>query len=190
MKTILGNISKKRNIIYQVTILFITLVMSTNIHALDENIVKDTGLTSEHLKKIIKKLVKIETTTGKYYVENHKSGAYGRYQIMPKTALFYAEKLGIPKDEWKYPKNQDKIFQAIIKDNIKSLKKNGHKVSAFSIYAAHQQGARGFNVIMKNKPITKDIEKNIRYNLPSYLRKVEKSKLRITWINYWKRKLI
>ena len=90
---------------------------------------------------------------------------------------------------WKIPYNQDKIFKAIMKDNIKSLRRNGHKVSAFSLYATHQQGAGGFNAIMKGKKLTKTLEKNLRQNLPNKLRKVKKSQLRLAWINYWKSKL-
>jgi len=189
MKRILHYVGKQRKKFRQLTIPFIMFIMSSHVQASCTKLAKDAGLSPESLKKIINKLVKIETTTGKYHVKNHRSGAYGRYQIMPSTASFYAKKLGIPKSQWKTPYNQDKIFQAIMRDNIKSLKRNGHKVSAFSLYAIHQQGAHGFNVIMKNKPITKKIEKNIRHNLPSYLSKVKKSKLRITWIRYWKRKL-
>jgi D-Tyr-tRNAtyr deacylase len=108
---------------------------------------------------------------------------------MPSTAAYYAKKLNIPKYLWKISYNQDKIFRAIMRDNIKSLKKRGYKVSAFTLYATHQQGAGGFNAIMKNKTLTKTLEKNLRQNLPKKLSKVKKSKLRSTWITYWKHKL-
>jgi len=163
--------------------------VSTTAEASCSKLAKIAGMNQHHFKKMVDKLVKIETTTGDYNAKNHKSGAYGRYQIMPSTASYYAKKLGIPKHLWKKPYNQDKIFQAIMKDNIKSLKRNGYRVSAFSIYATHQQGAGGFNAIMKGKPLTKRLEKNLRMNLPGKLKKVKKSKLRVTWINYWKRKL-
>jgi len=141
------------------------------------------------MDKIVNSLVEIETTTGKYTVRNHSSGAYGRYQVMPKTAKFYAKKLHIPLAQWKKPSNQDKIFKAIMTDNIKSLKRNGHKVSAFSIYGSHQQGAGGFNAIMKNKSLTKRLEKNLRQNLPSNLKRTARAKLKRTWISYWKKRL-
>ena len=69
------------------------------------------------------------------------------------------------------------------------MKKRGYEISAFSLYATHQQGAGGFNSIMKGKKLTKSLEKNLRQNLPGKLRKVKKSQLRVTWINYWKKKL-
>ena len=163
--------------------------VSTAAQASCSKLAKIAGMNQKHLEKIVDKLVKIETTTGKYNAHNHKSGAYGRYQIMPSTASFYAKKLGIPKYLWKKPYNQDKIFKAIMKDNIKSLKRNGYRISAFSLYATHQQGAGGFNTIMKNRPLNRRLEKNLRQNLPSKLRKVRKSQLRVTWIRYWKKKL-
>jgi len=168
---------------------FIMLFVSTAAQSSCTKLAKVAGMKQHTMESIVKKLVKIESTTGKYNVKNHRSGAYGRYQIMPSTANFYAKKLKIPKNKWKKPYNQDKIFRAIMKDNIKSLKRNGHKVSAFSLYATHQQGAGGFNAIMKNKKLSKKLEKNLRQNLPSKLRKVKKSRLRLTWINYWKNKL-
>jgi len=170
---------------------WIMLVVSTTGQAScsSSKLAKVAGISQNTLEHIVEKLVRIESRTGKYNVENHRSGAYGRYQIMPSTAAFYAKKLGIPKHLWKRPYNQDKIFQAIMKDNIKSLKRNGHTVSAFSIYAIHQQGAHGFNAIMKGKPLTKKLEKNLRRNLPKKLSRVKKSKLRYTWIKYWKNKL-
>jgi hypothetical protein len=140
------------------------------------------------MKKIVRKIVKVESTTGSYHTKNRKSGAYGRYQIMPKTAISYAKKLKIPKNKWKMPHNQDKIFKAILSDNIRSLKRNKIKISAFSIYGSHQQGAGGFNAIVKNKKLTKKLERNIRHNLPKKLRFTSRSNLKKTWIRYWKKK--
>ncbi|HEY9190202.1 MAG TPA: transglycosylase SLT domain-containing protein [Sulfurovum sp.] len=138
---------------------------------------------------IVKKLIKVESTTGDYHIRNKKSGAYGRYQIMPKTARAYAKKLNIPYREWKQPRNQDRIFKAILKDNVRALKRNGIKISAFTIYGAHQQGAGGFNAIMKNKKLTKKLERNLRYNLPKKLRKTHRSRLVMVWKAYWQEKL-
>lgn len=167
----------------------IIIFISTTTQASSTNLAKVAGIKQSKLEMIVKKLVKIESTSGKYNVVNHRSGAYGRYQIMPSTAAFYAKKLGIPKRLWKKPANQDRIFYAIMKDNIKSLKKNAHAISAFSIYATHQQGAKGFNTIMRNKPLSKRLEKNLRQNLPDKYKKISKSYLRYVWIRYWKKKL-
>jgi hypothetical protein len=149
---------------------------------------KEAGLSQNEMKKIINKVVKFETTNGSYTKLNRKSGAYGRYQIMPSTARAYAKKLHIPYSKWKLPRNQDKIFQAILKDNIRSLKRNGLEINAFSIYGTHQQGAGGFNAIMKNKKLSKHLERNLRHNLPKKLSKISKERLKHVWVKYWKKK--
>jgi len=182
-------IAKYKNKLRKVSIPFVMLFISSTAQASCSKLAKFAGMKQTNLEQIVAKLVKIESTSGKYNVKNHRSGAYGRYQIMPSTAKYYAKKLKIPRHLWKKPYNQDKIFRAIMKDNIKSLKRNGYEVSAFSLYATHQQGAGGFNAIMKNKTLSKKLEKNLRQNLPNTLRKVKRSKLKITWINYWKTKL-
>lgn len=188
MNRVLNLLFTQEKKLRKASIPWIMILASTAGQASCTKLAKFAGMSQNNLEYIVDKLVKIETTSGKYHVKNHSSGAYGRYQIMPSTANFYAKKLKIPKNKWKKPYNQDKIFRAIMKDNIKSLRRNGHEVSAFSLYATHQQGAGGFNAIMKNKKLTKKLEKNLRQNLPSKLRKVKKSKLRVTWINYWKKK--
>ncbi len=189
MKRFVEKIYQPRKELIKLSIPLTMLLTSVHIEASYSKLAKVANMHPKTLEQIVHKLVKIESTTGKYDVKNSSSGAYGRYQIMPSTAKFYAKKLNIPITQWKKPHNQDKIFNAIMKDNILSLKKNGHKISAFSLYATHQQGAGGFNTIIKNRPLTKKLEKNLRQNLPEKLRKTRRSKLRATWINYWKRKL-
>jgi len=170
------------------TILLALVFSVTSAEASYEKLAKDAGLSHKTMKEIVKKVVKYESTTGSYFTKNRKSGAYGRYQIMPRTANAYAKKLKIPKSQWKTPKNQDKIFKAILSDNIKSLKRHGIKISAFSIYGTHQQGAGGFNAIMKNKKLSKRLEKNLRQNLPKKLSHISKENLKRTWMKYWKKK--
>ncbi|NOR56408.1 MAG: lytic transglycosylase [Sulfurovum sp.] len=165
------------------------LFAGTVSHAAYPKLAKHAGVSYAKMDDIVKSLVKIETTTGKYTTRNKSSGAYGRYQVMPKTAKYYSKKLHIPVAQWKKPRNQDKIFKAIMTDNIKSLKRNGHRVSAFSIYGSHQQGAGGFNAIMKSKSLSKRLEKNLRQNLPSNLKRTARAKLKSTWISYWKKRL-
>ncbi len=189
MKRVLNLLVRQKNRLQKASIPWFMILISTTGQASCSKLAKFAGMSENTLEHIVNKLVKIETTSGKYDVKNHSSGAYGRYQIMPSTAAFYAKRLDIPKHRWKKPYNQDKIFRAIMKDNIKSLKRNGHKVSAFSLYATHQQGAGGFNAIMKKKKLTRRLEKSLRQNLPSKLSKVKKSQLRVTWIRYWKNKL-
>jgi len=166
--------------------LFLT---TTAANASYEKLAKKAGLSPDKMSQIIKKMVKHESTSGSYHKVNHKSGAYGRYQIMPKTAAAYARKLHIPISQWKKPANQDRIFQAIMEDNINSLKRNGLRISAFSIYGTHQQGASGFKNIMKKKTLSKSLERNLRQNLPKRLSRISKAKLKRTWMKYWKKKM-
>ena len=168
---------------------FLTLFLTaTTAEASYAKLAKDAGLSHHTMKEIVKKVVKYETTTGNYHTRNRRSGAYGRYQIMPRTAKAYSKKLKIPASKWKTPHNQDKIFKAILRDNIRSLKRNGIKISAFSIYGTHQQGAGGFNAIMKNKKLTKQLERNLRHNLPKKFRSLSRAKLKRAWKKYWKKK--
>ena len=162
---------------------------ATNAQATYSQIAKHAGMDDKKFEMIVKKIIKIESTTGNYHTVNKKSGAYGRYQIMPQTARLYTKKLGIPYGQWKLPANQDRIFKAILKDNIKALKDNGIEITAFTIYGSHQQGAGGFNLIMKNKKLTKHIEINIRNNLPKKLKKTDSSRLAMVWKNYWEKEL-
>ena len=188
MKRVWNILIRQEKKLRKASIPWIMLVAGTAGQASCAKLAKFAGMHETSLEKIVDKFVKIETTTGKYDVKNHSSGAYGRYQIMPSTAKYYAKKLDIPTHLWKKPYNQDKIFRAIMKANIKSLKKRGYEISAFTLYATHQQGAGGFNAIMKGKKLTTKLERNLRQNLPGKLRKVKKSQLRATWINYWKKK--
>ena len=167
--------------------LLLITTLSTLSHA-KSALAKEAGMSDREMQRIINKVIKIETTSGSYTAHNKKSGAYGRYQIMPRTARAYAKKLHIPYSQWKLPKNQDRIFHAILKDNIRSLKRNGIKISAFSIYGTHQQGAGGFHAIMKKKHLSKKLERNLRRNLPKALSTIPKSRLKHTWIRYWKKK--
>jgi len=140
-------------------------------------------------EEITKKIIKVETSHGGYTTVNKKSGAYGRYQIMPKTARHYTNKLNMPHNEWKRPKNQDKIYQAILDDNIETLKKNGFEVNAFNVYGCHQQGAYGFSCIIKNENMTKRSYTRLRRNLPKVYRNASNEELREIWIDYWQYKM-
>ena len=147
------------------------------------------GCGEPTIDDIKEKIVKVETPHGKYTTVNKTSGAYGKYQIMPKTAKHYTRKLNIPRSEWKKPKNQDKIFTALLEDNIKNLKKYNFKVDAFTVYGCHQQGANGFMCIMKNENLSSKSYMRLRRNLPKKYRYIKKEELRKMWINYWKNKM-
>jgi len=186
-KTFFSKLSSRpiTNKLFAVIVTLFITTTSSNAYA---KLAKTAGLKPSTMKQIVKKVVKVESTTGSYHAHNRKSGAYGRYQIMPKTARAYAKKLHIPYSKWKQPRNQDRIFEAIMADNIRSLKRNGLKVNAFSIYGTHQQGAGGFHAIMKSKKLSKKLERNLRNNLPKRLSSVHRSKLKLVWMKYWKKK--
>lgn len=170
-------------------VILLALFLSvTSANAAYSKLAKQAGLSHKKMNEIVKKVVKYESTTGHYHTKNRRSGAYGRYQIMPKTARAYTKKLKIPHSKWKKPQNQDKIFKAILSDNIRSLKRNRLKISAFSIYGTHQQGAGGFNAIMKSKNLSKRLERNLRQNLPKRLKRTSRANLKNTWKRYWKKK--
>jgi len=147
------------------------------------------GCGEPSMTEISKKIVKVETPKGKYTTVNKKSGAYGRYQIMPKTAKHYARKLNMNRSQWKNPKNQDKIFMALLSDNIRSLKENGIEVNAFTVYGCHQQGATGFKCIVRNENMSAKSYMRLRRNLPKKYKYISNRKLRETWICYWKEKM-
>lgn len=147
------------------------------------------GQKEPKMEKIVKKIVKVETATGSYTAKNKKSGAYGKYQIMPRTAKHYTRKLDMNHLKWKSPDNQDKIFKALLVDNVKVLKKNGYPINAFTVYGCHQQGATGFQCIMNDDRSSPTFYKRIRSNLPKSYKYVRNDQLRGTWINYWSNKL-
>jgi len=147
------------------------------------------GCGDPSMTDIADKIVKVETPKGKYTTVNKSSGAYGRYQIMPKTAKHYARKLNMNHSKWKQPKNQDKIFMALLSDNVKKLKENGIEVNAFTVYGCHQQGATGFKCIVKNENMTRYSYTKLRRNLPKKYKYISNKKLRKTWINYWTNKM-
>ena len=147
------------------------------------------GCGEPSMDEIKEKIVKVETPNGKYTTVNKSSGAYGKYQIMPKTAKHYTRKLNIPHSQWKTPQNQNKIFTALLEDNIKNLKKYNFKIDAFTVYGCHQQGANGFMCIMKNENLTNKSYMRLRRNLPKKYKYIKKKELREMWINYWKTKM-
>ena len=170
-------------------ILFLLLLCVNVTYASYADLAKLAGISVYKMNKIVSKIIKVETSTGRYDVCNTRSGAYGKYQIMPRTAVWYAKKLSIPLNEWKKPKNQDRMFRAILKDNIRNLRKNRYPITAFTIYGAHQQGFNGFVNITKKRHMSKYTERNMRHNLPSKYKNVNKRILRLVWILYWKRKI-
>ena len=147
------------------------------------------GCGSPDIDEIAEKIVKVETRHGSYTALNPKTGAYGRYQIIPSTARLYSKKLHIPFNQWKRPENQDKIFKALLADNIKRLEEEGVEVNAFTVYGCHQQGATGFTCIMRDEELPPEFYPKLRRNLPQTYRHIKNEKLREIWIDYWKKKM-
>jgi len=147
------------------------------------------GCGEPSMEDIAEKIVKVETPKGKYTTVNKKSGAYGRYQIMPKTAKHYTKKLNMNHSTWKQPKNQDKIFMALLSDNVMCLRKNGMDINAFTVYGCHQQGATGFKCIVNNEKMSAKSYMRLRRNLPKKYKYISNEKLRKTWICYWQDKM-
>jgi hypothetical protein len=147
------------------------------------------GCASSSMNEITEKIVKVETPKGQYKTVNKSSGAYGRYQIMPKTAKHYTKKLNMNHREWKRPENQDKIYMAILSDNVNTLKKNGYDINAFTVYGCHQQGASGFDYIMKHKNLNAKTCMRLRRNLPRKYKHIKNERLRVAWINYWSKRM-
>jgi hypothetical protein len=145
--------------------------------------------TQPDMDDIVQKIVKVETANADYTAVNPKTGAYGKYQIKPSVAKYYTQKLGIPYANWKTPHNQDKIFRALLADNIRCLRSNGHEINAFTVYGAHQQGATGFDNIVKNRPLSDETYARLRRNVPAEYRDCEDSELCNVWVCYWKKKL-
>ena len=141
------------------------------------------------IDEIAEKIINVETRHGSYTAVNKKTGAYGRYQIIPSTAKLYSKKLNIPLNEWKRPENQDKIFKALLAENIRRLKEEGVEVNAFTVYGCHQQGATGFTCIIKDEDLSPEFYQRLRRNLPKPYRHIENEKLRDAWIDYWKKKM-
>jgi muramidase (phage lysozyme) len=147
------------------------------------------GCGEPSMTEITEKIVKVETPKGKYTTVNKSSGAYGRYQIMPKTAKHYTKKLKMNHSTWKHPKNQDKIYQALLLDNVKSLQKHGIDINAFTVYGSHQQGASGFKRIVNNERMSARSYYKLRRNLPKKYRYIKNENLRKVWMNYWMNKM-
>jgi len=100
----------KRSKDYVLLLTMLSTVVTASTHLNYTKLSKHAGMSHIEMKKVIKKLVKIESPRGSYSARN-KSGAYGLYKIMPKTAKYYTKKLKIPHYKWKHPRNQDKILQ-------------------------------------------------------------------------------
>jgi len=124
------------------------------------------------------KMSKIESN-GDYNAVNKSSGAYGKWQIMPKTMKSYANKLGISMDEARTPQGQDAVIKKFTDDNARALRRAGLPVNDKTLYLAHQQGAGGaINLLKGNYDSVSD--RNVNSNNPDG---VSKSQFAGYWMN-------
>lgn len=81
-----------------------------------------------------------ETANKDYTAVNKESGAYGRYQFIPKTMKSLADRLGMTMEEAKTPAGQDKLNEEFMKDKTATLEDNDIEVTPENMYALHQMG--------------------------------------------------
>jgi hypothetical protein len=98
------------------------------------------------------------------------SSAYGKYQIMPDTAKAVIKKHGldIPFEEWAKPENQERIYDALKDEYIRTLEMRVIDVTPQNVYAVHQLGTPRALRLFGNKLNQADID-IMRQNLPKQL---------------------
>lgn len=111
------------------------------------------------------KIVAIESG-GSYTAENPTSGAFGKYQFIPSTMNFYADKLGMTDEEARTPQGQERMFEAFTMDNVRGLEQSGIPVNTVTTYLAHQQGLGGARQIVAGD-ISPGVRRNILSNIPA-----------------------
>jgi hypothetical protein len=102
------------------------------------------------------------------------SSAYGKYQIMPDTAESVIKKYGldIPVEEWAKPENQERIYDALKNEYIRTLEMRGIDVTPQNVYAVHQLGAPRALRLFENRLNQADIDV-MRQNLPKRLQNTD-----------------
>ena len=95
----------------------------------------------------------------------NKSGAYGRFQIMPGTQKEAAGELGITVDQARSPVGQKQVIKHITDKSVRALKNAGFPVTDQNLWTLHNQGRTGGLRILMNKDNIS--RKNIAANLPA-----------------------
>ena len=130
-----------------------------------------------------------------YTTVNTGSGAFGRWQLLVKTASSIAKRLSIPLKDIKLPKNQIAIATYLRQQNYFHIIRNGYAPTDYVQYIYWQQGVGGgthiMNLLGKNKPIPINIVKNMLYNMPyskPYGKKSGRTKFTSIeqWFNDWR----
>ena len=113
-----------------------------------------------------------------YTAVNKDTGAYGKYQFIPKYATPYLSKIGKNwGDFMSNPKVQDTVAQMKLEDLTKDLSNRGIELTPRNIYLGWQQGAQGLQNLLQGKiPSYKALD----YNLPKGIDRTPSEFLR-----YW-----
>jgi len=139
---------------------------------------------------------------GSYSAVNKDTDASGKYQMMPKTAAPYLKKLGKTWADFKNfkdPENealQEQVMDMDIETRTKYMKEEGIKITPFTYYMAHQQGARGLGDmfrIMEGKRVSdkeyKRLRQAMKQNAPKGWDKKDgtESEFLAKWEAQWRR---
>ena len=105
-----------------------------------------------------------------YKTVNKSSGAFGKWQLLPKTAKTIAKRLNIPIKDIKLPKNQIKIAKYLREENYNQIIKHGYAPTFTIQYIYWQQGSIGANAILsyltKGTPVPTRVVRNMLSNMP------------------------
>lgn len=97
-------------------------------------------------KKGIKDYIaKIESrgSTNPYLAKNSKSGAEGKYQILPSNYQELSDNLGIPIKDLRRPENQEKVMDYLIGEYQATLEKWNLPVNKENMFVLHNLGQTG-----------------------------------------------
>lgn len=116
------------------------------------------------------------------YTAGNKSGAYGKYQVLPSTLKEAAKQMGITIKYGNTPEGQEKVIRHLTNNNLKAMKRHGLPETYLGAWAYHNQGTTGGRRIMKyeGKPSTR----NMRSNLPSHVATTSPEYLQY-WASKW-----
>ncbi len=122
--------------------------------------------------------------TDPYKAVNKKSGAFGRYQFIPKYAEPYADKLGVTVDDMRTDPNlQDTAAKLKLQDLQRELASYGIPVTKQNIYLGWQEGAKGLYDLMQGK-LPGGSYKALDLNLPKGIDRTPEA-----FLDYWYKRL-
>ena len=109
-----------------------------------------------------------------YSAVNTSTGAFGRYQFIPKYAKPYADKLGVTVDDLKAnPNLQDKAAALKLNDLKRELSSYNIPLTKQNMYLGWQQGAKGLSNLLQGKAnynaLDLNLPKGIDRTAPAFL---------------------